>query len=136
MRHPGSNPGWYLIRFDGQPFQALVLNGEVLTTRTHVMEDAFHIAMSLHPERSFTIDNGKNEQRYTVDVKVAGDVGSLTSQYMVEPCSEDAQRWIDEFVAIESWQWIGKAFAVDHHYIADLIRGMESDGLNVIGGTS
>jgi hypothetical protein len=59
VRHPGSNPGWYLIHFPGEVYSsALVVDGSVATTRTHSWVHAFMCARELHPFSPFKIDNG------------------------------------------------------------------------------
>lgn len=61
------------------------------------------------------------------DVRVSGG-GSI---YMVEPVSETALTWVEENVGLESWQWMGDAFAVEHRYIENLVAGMQDAGLTV-----
>jgi hypothetical protein len=63
------------------------------------------------------------------DVSVANH-GSVI---MVRPISDEAKAWVDENVPLEDWQWMGGAFAVDPHYIENLVDGMRGDGLSVAG---
>ena len=49
--------------------------------------------------------------------------------YLVEPQTKEAKNWINDNVQIEPWQLMGNAFAVDHHYIEDLVQGMVNAGL-------
>lgn len=43
--------------------------------------------------------------------------------------TERAREWVAEHVQLESWQWIGTAFAVEHRFAEDLIEGMSEAGL-------
>lgn len=61
------------------------------------------------------------------DVEV-NDCGSVV---MFAPMTAEAQQWVDTNVGLESWQWLGGAFAVEHRYADDLIEGMLNDGLVV-----
>ena len=51
--------------------------------------------------------------------------------YTVRPVSKRAGEWTNEHVRLESWQWLGDAFAVEHRYLDDLIDGIRGDGLTV-----
>lgn len=62
------------------------------------------------------------------DFRVTGG----SSVYMVEPLTSKAKVWVKEHVSVEGWQWLGKAFAVDHHYIGNLVDGIKGDGLSVV----
>lgn len=53
------------------------------------------------------------------------------SQFMVQPISTAGKAWVDENVELEGWQWMGPAFAVDQHYVEDLVAGMQASGLEV-----
>ena len=44
--------------------------------------------------------------------------------YIVTPITAKAKQWVDDNAGIEDWQWLGGGFAVDHHFIDDLIDGM------------
>jgi hypothetical protein len=61
------------------------------------------------------------------DVTVSGD-GTI---YSFHPESALAHDWLDDNVYLESWQWLGRAFAVEHRYAGPLIEGMVADGLRV-----
>lgn len=50
---------------------------------------------------------------------------------MVTPVSIEAKDWVEENVPLESWQWLGGAFAVEPQYVADLLIGMNESGLAV-----
>lgn len=58
-------------------------------------------------------------------------VSNHGSVIMVTPVTQDAKDWTTENVQLESWQWMGAAFAVDQHCIDNLIDGIRADGLNV-----
>lgn len=58
-------------------------------------------------------------------------VRSGGSQFMVTPVSEAAKAWVEENVALEGWQWMGAAFAVDQHYIEGLVALMQEAGFDV-----
>ena len=53
------------------------------------------------------------------------------STVMINPKSERALAWVDEYVQLEGWQWLGTWFACEPRFIWDLIGGMEADGLSV-----
>jgi hypothetical protein len=53
------------------------------------------------------------------------------SVVMVNPITRDAVEWVSENVAVESWAWLGRSFAVDPRYVDDLISGMVDFGLVV-----
>jgi hypothetical protein len=63
----------------------------------------------------------------TADVLVEAH-GSL---FLLRPLTPQAQAWVDAHVALEGWQWLGRAFAVEGRYLSDLLTGMEGDGLTV-----
>lgn len=69
-----------------------------------------------------------NKKR-VVDFRVSGG-GTI---YLVEPVSDAAKEWVKENVPLESWQWLGPAFAVEHRYITDLLAGIRGDGLAIEG---
>jgi hypothetical protein len=58
-------------------------------------------------------------------------VSNLGSVAMVRPVSDDAKIWVDENVALESWQWMGDAFAVEPRYLPHLIEGIQENGFEV-----
>jgi len=47
------------------------------------------------------------------------------------PKTAQARRWTDDSVQLEPWQWLGRSFAVDHRYAADLIDGYTEAGFIV-----
>lgn len=61
------------------------------------------------------------------DVTVSGG-GTI---YLFHLESDTARDWVDDQVQLEGWQWLGRAFAVEHRYVGALIEGMLADGLRV-----
>jgi hypothetical protein len=61
------------------------------------------------------------------DVEVSGG-GTV---YLFTPRSKKGRKWVEDNVHLEDWQWLGKGFAVDHRFVADLTSGMKADGLKV-----
>jgi hypothetical protein len=61
------------------------------------------------------------------DVSVSGG-GTV---YLFVPETEVAHAWLDDYVHLEGWQWLGRAFAVEHRFAGALIEGMVADGLRV-----
>ncbi len=51
--------------------------------------------------------------------------------FLIRPISDAGSQWIDDNLQVESWQWLGEAVAVDHHYIMIHVIGMLEDGLSV-----
>ena len=62
-----------------------------------------------------------------VDIKVENH-GSII---LFTPLTTKAKRWVNENLPLESWQWLGKSFAVEPRYADDLVSGMQNDGLKV-----
>jgi hypothetical protein len=60
------------------------------------------------------------------DVEVSGH-GSI---FLVEPKTDAGREWIREHVSGEAL-WFGRALAVEHRYVANLVDGMINDGLIV-----
>ena len=48
--------------------------------------------------------------------------------YIVTPKSKRAKEWVNRNICVESWQWLGDSFIVDHHFIADIEQGMLAAG--------
>ena len=63
----------------------------------------------------------------TIDVQIENE-GSI---FMFRVLTDTAREWVKENVGLESWQWHGNAFAVEHRFAEDLAEGMQGDGLNV-----
>ena len=51
---------------------------------------------------------------------------------MFTPKSQEAKNWVDDNLGLESWQWLGPAFAVEWRYAPDIVNGMTGDGLEVL----
>ena len=49
--------------------------------------------------------------------------------YIVTLITPKAKAWIDDNAQVESWQRICGGFAVDHHFIEDLIDGIVENEL-------
>lgn len=68
----------------------------------------------------------KNEQAQPdVQIENHGTVALVT------PITPAAKQWVDENVAVESWQWLGQSFAAEPRSIPNLVAGMRNDGLTV-----
>lgn len=67
-------------------------------------------------------------RRKKTDVEIVNSGGI----YMFELLTEAARQWVKDNVSVESWQWLGGAFAVDHGYALDLAQGMLDAGLRVV----
>lgn len=63
----------------------------------------------------------------STDVTVSG--GGTVYLFHLE--SDDAHEWVEEHVQLESWQWLGRGFGVEHRFAGPLIEGMAADGLRV-----
>lgn len=50
---------------------------------------------------------------------------------MAVPLTPAAKDWVEENLALESWQWLGGGFACEPRYAGDLAEGMANDGLIV-----
>ena len=62
-----------------------------------------------------------------IDVQIENE-GSI---FMFHVLTDTAREWVDENVGLESWQWLGRAFAVEHRFAEDLAGGMQEAGLEV-----
>lgn len=61
------------------------------------------------------------------DVRVGGG-GTV---YTLTPMTDAGRAWIDEKIAAPDYAWLGRSLAVEHRYIADIVKGMTEDGLVV-----
>ena len=52
----------------------------------------------------------------------------MQTVFLIEPLTNQAETWLKENVAAESWNWLGKNLAVEHGYIADIVAGMFEAG--------
>lgn len=51
--------------------------------------------------------------------------------FMFTPMTPAARAWVEEHVQLESWQWLGGSFSVEHRFAQNLAQGMMADGLEV-----
>jgi hypothetical protein len=56
--------------------------------------------------------------------------GPMTSVYLLRPNSPEAEQWIEEHIPDDA-PTMGNAIAVEHRFIADIVEGIEGDGLTV-----
>lgn len=69
------------------------------------------------------------EKPEAVDVVVT-DEGSM---WVFELRREAAHQWVEQYLELEPWQWLGHSFAVDWRLAEDIVQGMLYDGLVVDG---
>ncbi|MCY2927544.1 MAG: hypothetical protein NT031_19315 [Planctomycetota bacterium] len=62
-----------------------------------------------------------------VDINV-DDEGSV---FLFSPITPLAREWVATNLSLEGWQWLGRAFAVEHRFVAPIVEGMMNDGLRV-----
>ena len=62
-----------------------------------------------------------------VDVEV-NDCGSVV---LIAPLTVSAREWVEENAGLESWQWMGGAFACEPRMVEGLVEGMREAGLEV-----
>ena len=58
-------------------------------------------------------------------------IGGGGSIFTFRPVTKKARAWVDDNVELESWQWLGDIFAVEHRYAVDIVDGMRDAGLEV-----
>jgi hypothetical protein len=58
-------------------------------------------------------------------------VSNQGTVWQFTPNTKAAFDFIDEFVPLESWQWLGRTFAVDWRLAEDLVYGIVDHGLRV-----
>ena len=52
--------------------------------------------------------------------------------FLLHPQSEAGQQWIDENIGTgEGTTYFGNALVVEHRYVANVVEGMQADGLLV-----
>ena len=54
------------------------------------------------------------------------------SIFLLIPQSTSARLWIHEYISREGFQPYWPTVVIDHRYIADIVRGIENDGLAVL----
>ena len=47
------------------------------------------------------------------------------------PLTRKGKAWVEENLNLQSWQWLGKTFSVEHRYGESIVNGMRGDGLVV-----
>ena len=52
------------------------------------------------------------------------------SIFLLTPLTPAANSWVDEHIPLGALRW-GGAIVVEHRYIADIVRGIQTDGLTV-----
>lgn len=50
---------------------------------------------------------------------------------LVRPLTDAAKEWVTDNVPLESWQWMGDAFACEPRLVENLVTGMTDGGLKV-----
>jgi len=53
------------------------------------------------------------------------------SIYLLTPHTPAARAWLSENVQAESYQFIGTSLAVEHRYIAEIVQGIRTAGIEV-----
>ena len=61
---------------------------------------------------------------------IYADQGSVVQ---ITPVSPAAKEWIDDNVASEGWQWLGRSLCIDWRYGALLLADLEDAGFVVDG---
>jgi len=81
-----------------------------------------------YPGEFIRVENARS--RYVrPPVKIESQLEEQKSVYMLTPLTDEAREWIDDNISPESWQWLGGGLGVEHSYIADIVDGMEEEGL-------
>lgn len=57
-------------------------------------------------------------------------VRSEGSIFLLTPMTDAAREWISNHIP-EDAQYMGRSLVVEHRYVADIVAGMQSDGLIV-----
>ncbi len=50
--------------------------------------------------------------------------------YLLQPVSDSATAWLDEHIGDDA-QWLGRALAIEHRYVGNVLAGITEDGLTV-----
>lgn len=59
---------------------------------------------------------------------IAVDRGTIAQIF---PQSEDGQKWLDDNVYYESWQWFGGALCIEPRCAVDILEAASADWLEV-----
>ena len=57
-------------------------------------------------------------------------VSNQGSIFLVTPLNDTARDWLEENISEDS-QYLGRALAVEHRYIENLLQGLQNEGFNV-----
>ena len=60
---------------------------------------------------------------------IVEDHGSI---FLLSPQSDPAHAWIDEHISREGFQPYWPIVVIEHRYIADIVAGIQDDGLAVV----
>ena len=71
----------------------------------------------------------KSRKTISPDFIIEGD-GRFCTVYLLRPLTPSAFEWIKEHIPQDA-QRLGNAVAVEHGYIADILAGIQGDGLEV-----
>jgi hypothetical protein len=69
-------------------------------------------------------------KRTKPDFHLFSDGPNPPTVYLLTPCSKSACAWFAEHIPDDAF-WFGSAIVVEHRFIADLVAGVERDGLVV-----
>lgn len=70
------------------------------------------------------------KKKPTPDLRVSG---LATSVILIEPVSPAAREWVGANIAIESWQWLGNAFACEPRSFGNLYAALAEEGFSIEG---
>lgn len=51
--------------------------------------------------------------------------------YLLHPHTDAAREWLKENILGHEQQYFGNSLVVEHRYIADIVAGIQADGLDV-----
>ena len=72
----------------------------------------------------------KNEQGFHTELDVS--IENHGSIFLFRILTPAAQKFVDEHLQLEGWEWMGNGVAVEHRFAEDLaIRMMDEHGLTV-----
>lgn len=60
------------------------------------------------------------------------EVQNHGSIFILTPCTEAADQWVNDHIPEDAPMWGPNGIAVEHRYIADIVAGIQNDGLTVI----
>lgn len=53
------------------------------------------------------------------------------SVVLVTPLTDTARAWIDDYVDVPSWAWLGPSFACEPRLVADLTEALQDAGFEL-----